>query len=256
MDLSKFGFRLGYGSAHTARTMMLEELQLLFNCVHNPDSSKTDYLKAIKEDNCLEKRSVKTRALTSRHLLYLYTLDHSISLFRVLRYFWERDIEGQPLLALLCSYSRDSLLRMSAPFILQYSEGEIVTREALEEYIAKKEPERFSKATLKSTAQNLNSTWTKSGHLVGKAKKIRSRAIATPGSVAYALYLGYLRSVRGEELFRTEYTRLLDCSIARCIELAEVASRRGWIIFKRIGKVMEVRFPNLLTEQEREWIHG
>jgi len=256
VDLSKFGFRLEYGSAHTARTMMLEDIQLLLKCVSNPDSSKTDYLKAIKEDNCLEKRSVKTRALTSRHLLYLYTLDPSISLFRVLRYFWERDIEGQPLLALLCSYSRDSLLRMSAPFILQYTEGEIVTREALEEYIAKKEPGRFSKATLKSTAQNLNSTWTKSGHLVGKAKKIRSRAVATPGSVAYALFLGYLESARGEALFTTEYTCLLECSMARCIELAEVASRRGWIIFKRIGKVMEVQFPNLLTEQEREWIHG
>ena len=37
--------------------------------------------------------------------------------------------------------------------------------------------------------------------------------------------------------------------------MAEEASRRGWINFKRIGNVMEVQFTNLLTAQEREWIH-
>ena len=252
---SPFGFRFDNGSAHTARTMMLEDLQLLLSYVNNQDSSKNDYLKAITEDNCLGKRSLKTRTLTSRHLVYLYSLDPSITIFRTLRYFWERDVDGQPLLALLCSYSRDSLLRMSAPLIVKLTEGEIATREALEEYIDEKEPDRFSKATLKSTAQNLNSTWTKSGHLVGKAKKIRARAIATPGSVSYALFLGYLTGTRGESLFMTEYTGLLDCSTARLIELAEDASRRGWIAFKRIGNVMEVQFPNLLTAQEREWIH-
>jgi hypothetical protein len=43
--------------------------------------------------------------------------------------------------------------------------------------------------------------------------------------------------------------------VARGVELAEDASRRGWINFKHIGKVMEVQFPNLLTANEREWIH-
>jgi hypothetical protein len=171
-----------------------------------------------------------------------------------MKYFWERDTDGQSLLALICAYSRDALLRMSAPFIMQYKEGEIVNRETLEVYIEKKFPDRFSKATLESLAQNLNSTWTKSGHLIGRAKKVRSRANATPGSVSYALFLGYLTGVRGEELFRTEYACLLDCSIDRSIKLAEEASLRGWIVFKRIGDVMEVLFPNLLTEQEREWI--
>lgn len=254
-NLSHFGFRFDNGSAHTARTMMLEDLQLLLSYVSSPDSSKNDYFKAITEDNCLGKRSVKTRTLTSRHLTYLYSLDTSITIFRALRYFWERDIDGQPLLALLCSYSRDSLLQMSTPLIVKLTEGETIARETLEDYIDEKYPDRFSKATLKSTAQNLNSTWTKSGHLVGKAKKIRSRAIATPGSVSYALFLGYLTGVRGESLFTTEYTCLLDSSKARLIELAEDASRRGWIVFKRIGNVMEVQFPNLLTAQEKEWIH-
>jgi hypothetical protein len=144
---------------------------------------------------------------------------------------------------------------MSSNLIRQLTEGKIATCEAMEEYIEENEPGRFSKATLKSTAQNLNSTWTKSGHMVGRAKKIRSRAMVTPGSVSYALFLGYLTGVRGQAMFETEYIRLLDCSTARSIELAEDASRRGWIVFKRIGNVMEVQFPNLLIAQEKEWIH-
>ncbi len=252
--LSRFGFRFEKGGVHTSRTMMLEDIKLLLSYVSSPSASKSDYLQAIEEDNCLGKRSGKTRKLTGSHLVELYSLDPSITIFRALRYFWERDPDGQPLLTLLCAYSRDSILRMSVPFIMHHSEGERVSRESLEEYIEDKFPDRFSKATLKSTAQNLNSTWTKSGHLIGKAKKIRDRASATPGSVSYALFLGYLTGVRGEGLFRTEYARLLDCSIDRSIELAEEASRRGWIVFKRVGDVMEVLFPNHLAEQEREWI--
>lgn len=252
--LSRFGFNFNKGSVHTARTIMLEDLKLLLLHVNTPDASKADYLKAIEDDNCLGKRSGETRKLTARHLVELYSLDLSVIIFRTLRYFWERDPEGQPLLALTCAYSRDTLLRMSAPLILQHTSGEIVSREALEAHIEKKFPDRFSKATLKSLAQNLNSTWTKSGHLTGKVKKVRSTARATPGSVSYALFLGYLSGVRGEELFRTEYTSLLDCPIDRSIELAEDASRRGWIVFKRVGNIMEILFPNHLTEKEREWM--
>ena len=251
---SLFGFRFDNGSAHTARTMMLEDLQLLLSYISNQDSPKNDYLKAVTEDNCLGKRSVKARTLTSGHLVYLYSLDPSTTIFQALRYFWDRDVDGQPLLALLCSYSRDSLLRISAPLIVQLTEGETIARVDLEEYINGKYPDRFSKATLKSTAQNLNSTWTKSGHLVGKTKKIRARAVATPGSVSYALFLGYLTGIRGESLFTTEYASLLDCSKAHLIELAEDASRRGWIVFKRIENIIEVQFYNLLTAQERGWI--
>ena len=157
------------------------------------------------------------------------------------------------------TYSRcaraHSLLRMSAPFILLYTEGEVVTRVSLEEFVEDFYPGRFSKATLKSIAQNLNSSWTKSGHLVGRATKTLSRVIATPGVVSYALLLGYLEGVRGESLFMTDYAQLLDTSVARLIELAERASSRGWIIFNRIGNVMEVQFPNLFTVQERVWIN-
>jgi len=124
----------------------------------------------------------------------------------------------------------------------------------LEEYLEKKYPGRFSKATLISTAQNLASSWTQTGHLSGRVKKSRSKAKPTPGSTAYALFVGYLSGERGESLFKTDYAKLLDCSFENAVELAETASRKGWIVFKRVSNVIEVVFPSLLTQQEMEWI--
>jgi hypothetical protein len=234
--------------------MMLGEVRGLLAFVDDVDAPKEAYVNGIETDNCLGKRSGKTRKITAKHLIELYALDSRIALFRSLLFFWRRDEEGQPLMALLCAYARDAILRMSSSFILTIREGNSVMREDLEEFLDSKEPGRFSKATLKSTAQNINSTWTQSGHLKGKVKKVRSRAKATSGSTAYALLLSYLEGTRGEALFSSEYTKLLDCSSERAIELAEEASRRGWIVMKRVGRVIEVLFPYLLTEQEKEWI--
>lgn len=258
--LGRFGFNFRAGGTHTARTMMLEDLRLLLSSVPSLSnlpsvgSAKGDYVKAIMEDNCLHKRSMRTRALTTRHLVELYALDSSVTLFRALLYFWKRDPDSQALLALLCAYCRDPILRISAPFILNLPENTVVSRNILEEFIDEKYPSRFSKATLKSTAQNINSSWTKSGHLIGRAKKIRSVARATPGATSYALFLGFLMGERGGLLFKTEYANLLDCSVERSIELANQAALKGWIVFKRLGNVIEVLFPELLNTQEMEWL--
>ena len=138
--------------------------------------------------------------------------------------------------------------------LLNVPEGKIIKRSDLEEFIVNQLPDRFSNTTIKSTAQNINATWTKSGHISGRSRKIRSKALATPGSVSFALLLGYLTGVRGEALFQTEYIALLDCTFEVAAEMAQDASRRGWIIFKRVGTVIEVLFPNLVTDREMEWI--
>lgn len=252
--LERFGFSYERGGVHTARTMMLVELRTLLSYIDKADAPKADYLEAIQVANCLGKRSGKTRTLTYRHLVDLYALDSSLMLFRALRFFWQRDIDGQPLLAALCAYFRDPIFRATAPFVLEFQEGATVTREAMEDFIDKQEPGRFSKATLKSTAQNINSSWTQAGHLVGRIRKIRSRTVATPGTVSFALLLGYVTGLRGESLFKSDFTQMLDCSFEKTIELAEDASRRGWISLKRVGQVVEVLFPNLITAQEMEWL--
>lgn len=252
--LEHLGFSYERGGVHTSRTMMLVELRALLSYVDNAEAAKADYLEAIQTANCLGKRSGKTRALTFRHLADLYALDPSLLVFRSLRLFWQRDVDGQPLLAALCAYSRDPILRATAPFVLGFEEGATVTREAVEEFIDAQEPGRFSKATLKSTAQNINSSWTQSGHLAGRVRKVRAHAVATPGTVSLALLLGYVSGLRGESLLKSDFTRMLDCSFEKTIELAEDASRRGWISLKRVGQVVEVLFPNLITAQEMEWL--
>ena len=85
-------------------------------------------------------------------------------------------------------------------------------------------------------------------------KKVRTKAKATPGAASFALLLGYLSGVRGESLYQTEYAKLLDCSMEEAIELSVEASRKGWIVLKRLGSVIEVLFPNLLSQQEMEWV--
>ena len=136
-DLDRFGFRNERGGAHLARTMMLEELQRLLSYVNDPKAEKSPYFQAIEAENCLAKRSGRTRSnLTARHLSDLYALDPALTLFRS----GERDLEGQPLLALICAYARDSILCSSATFIQSYLYGEKVTREALEELSTIKSP--------------------------------------------------------------------------------------------------------------------
>jgi hypothetical protein len=258
MQKSDFFSRLGFsnkrGGNHLARTMMLNELRDLLAYVRNPEVDIEEYKKAIEEDNCLGKRSGKSRTLTFRHLSGLYSLDRNTLLFRAILYFWNRDIDSRPLLALLCTYARDPVFRSSAPFILRAPEGKLVTRESLEAFIDNQEPGRFSKAMIKSAAQNISSTWTQSGHLYGRVKKIRAQANPTAGSVSYALLLGYLSGARGQALFQSEYAKLLDCSFDNALELAEEASRKGWIVFNRVGDVIEVLFPHLINQEEMEWV--
>lgn len=249
--LYKYGFSHKRNSVHVSRTIMIDELCSLFDTVAEC-AKREEYQYVIIEKNCLNKRSNRTRQLTYQHLAELYSLDYQYLIFRVMRWLWARDIDGQPLLALLCAYARDDLFRSTSSFILNQQIGEVVTRESLEKYIETKNPDRFSKSTLKSAAQNINASWTKSGHLRGKVKKIRSQANATPGSVTYALLLGYLQGLRGIMLFESEYARILDCSMERCIELAQIASGYGWIHFKHIGDVYDVHFPQWTDALEVE----
>ena len=254
-NLIRFGFNFEKGGAHLARTMMLKDLTSLIDYVDNQNASQDKYIKAIIDENCLGKKSGQTRKISLRHLKNLYILDPDVVLFRVLLFFWHRDPNSRPLLALLCTTARDAMFRKSVPFMRAYASGQRVDKKALEEFINKKEPDRFSKATLESLARNINATWTQSGHLTGRVKKYRSLVEPSAGAVSYALLLGYLSGVRGEALLYTDYAKILDCPGKMLVIHAEEASRKGWIVFKRVGDVIEVLFPNLLTSNEMEWIH-
>lgn len=253
--LEHFGFLYGKSGPHTARTLMLDELASLLECTSSESASVETYRNAIVEDNCLSKQSGRTRELTFRHLRDLYSLDPATPLFRTLLFFWNREPEGRALLAALCAYPRDTIFRGSYIWISPIPLGEQIRREFIEEKIEDTFPDRFSPASLKSIAQNLNSSWTKTGHLQGRAKKIRAKASPTPAATAYALYLGYISGIRGEELFHSPYAKVLDARPADLIEKAEVASRKGWIVMKRLGNVIEILLPQLITDEERSLLN-
>ena len=250
--LSFFGFAFGRNGVHTARTMMLNELHRLFDTVSAEDAEKEQYITAIVRDNCLGKRSEKNRHLTCTHLVTLYSLDCRLVLFRTLRFFWHRDPQSRPLLAALICCACDELFRRTLPFLLALHEEETYSRRALEEYIEAMDSERFSPATRQSVAQNLAASWGQAGYLTGSIHKRRSRARPGAGAVSYALLLGYLAGVRGELLLQTPFARFLDCAEDETLQLARDASRKGWLVCKQIGNVIDVNFSNLLTPGEQE----
>ncbi|WP_223673182.1 hypothetical protein, partial [Proteus terrae] len=81
---------------------------------------------------------------------------------------------------LLVALARDPLLRKTKTLILEKQLGESLHREEMEALFEKEFPQRFSEASLKSFAQNVNGTWTDAGYLVGRNRKHRSVPVLTP----------------------------------------------------------------------------
>lgn len=243
------GFKYGRNGAHASRTMMLSEITELF--AHSPaNANAQSYQQDIEEFNRLNKPTLKARQLTWRHLIDLYGMNVDIPLFRIFRLFWDADEAARPILACQMGLTRDPLLRLSKDKILELNIGQLLTRQEMEQVFSDSFPERFSSATLKSVAQNVNGTWTNAGYLKGRTKKHRSEAAIRPVNVAFALLVGYLQGATGNRLFNTEWAQMLECRSERLLELARIASHSGLISFKHSSEVIEIGFSNLLTREE------
>lgn len=252
--LQQFGFKYGRNGAHASRTMMLSEITELF-AVLPASASPAQYQQEIVQFNVLHKPTEKSRQLTWRHLCDLYGMDNGIPLFRVFRQLWDSDPEARLLLACQVGLTRDPLLRISKEKILALEPGQVLPRVEMEELFKERCPDRYSDATLRSIAQNVNGTWTSAGYLQGRTKKVRSQPNVRPVNVAFALFLGYLQGATGNRLFTSEWARMLVCTPDRLQDLARIASQIGLINFKHSSDVIEVNFPNFLTREEEAWRH-
>lgn len=250
----KFGFKYGRNGAHASRTMMLDEITTLFEG-RPPSATPAQYQEDIEHFNVLHKPTEKARKLTWRHLVDLYGMNTEQPLFRAFRRLWEYDEQARTVLACQMSLARDPLLRLSKPSILSLELGQPLAREQMEQTLAELCPDRFSPATLKSLAQNVNGTWTKAGYLKGRVKKVRSEPVIRPVNVAFALFMGYLQGATGNRLFTTEWARMLECRTERLLEHARMASHAGLITFKHSSEVVEVTFPDYLTREEETWLY-
>lgn len=249
------GFRWGEKGTHTSRTIMLRELDLLLAACPK-DATREQYVSAIRDDNCLRKRTVATRRLSAQRLSELYGLDPDMPLFRVMRLLWYADRGAHPLLSVLLALARDPLLRTTVPVILRMQPGEELARQQLTDALGRAVGSRLNESTLDKVVRDTAASWTHSGHLKGRGRKVRQQVSPTPIATTYAFFLGYAVGTRGEGLFRTTWARVLDASFDELVSLALDAKRLGLLDMSQSGGVIDISFSRLLTGEERRLIHG
>ena len=230
------GFRSGPRGTHSSRTMMLDELALLFSQRAFPDDIK----KAVVEENVLGKSTASGRSLSLQRLTELYCFDNSIPIFRVFSGLCRRDPAALPQLALLMAIARDPLLRASAKPVLGLASGSQLMRDVPRNAIASVVGDRMNEAVLDKVVRNTSSSWTKTGHLAGRTLKRRAHVRANQTAFAFALWLAHKAGFGGAELFDNGWVAALDLDPSSARALAERAHVTGLINFRRIGDVVEL----------------
>lgn len=251
----EFGLKTGRSGPHSSRTISLDELSKLLDALP-ADADLSAYQAAALQDNLLGKSTDSNRKASFRRLREFYVLDATVPIFRVFRTLWELDVHSRPQLALLVAFARDPLLQASTSTVLQTAEDSELIRHSLCKAIDTATLGRMNEATIDKVARNVSSSFSQSGHLVGRVRKIRQIVTATPVSVVLALLLGFVVGVRGKKLLSTEFVQLLDAppdvARARAID----ARRLGLIDLREAEEVFDVGFRRLLNERELRIAHG
>ena len=89
-------------------------------------------------------------------------------------------------------------------------------------------------------ARNAGSSWTQSGHLEGRVRKIRRLVRPTPAAVAFSLWLGSIQGFAGEDLLKTAWAGVLDAGPSDLLDLALRAKQLGLIQVLVGGGVVEI----------------
>lgn len=145
------------------------------------------YRAAVVEENVLGKRTLSTRKETASRLTALHGLDPSKPLFRVLRRLWDVDAAAHPQLALLNGLARDPLLMATTRQVMGMAQGQVLQRSEMVAAVQCFTHDRLSPKVLDAVARNTASSWTQSGHLKGKVKKLRQPLKPQPVALALAL---------------------------------------------------------------------
>jgi hypothetical protein len=235
------------GGPSTSQTIMIASLRRLLSLIP-VEAPPAAYRVAVMEENVLAKNTASGREWAFRQLRRFYSFDAHSLLFRALRDVWEHDEAGQPLLGLLCATARDPVLRASSATILAAEPGAAVSPSDFEQAIEAAFPGAYRGSTRRAAAQKVASSWAQSGHLHAEkpTRKVRVRVHPTPAAVAYALLLGHLQGARGQALFGTLWSQILDQPNSHLVDLAATASQQGILEFRKAGGVVEVTFHHLL----------
>jgi hypothetical protein len=250
-ESEKFGLKFSDGGPHISRTMMLAELGAVLASVLQ-GSGATDYRSAILQRNVLGKTTDSTRRESLRRLRELYALDEARAIFGLLRKLAALDTKSLPLLAMQVAWARDPLLRATTPPVTDASEGERVETASLAQAVESAFPKQYSDLSQNQTARHAASSWTQSGHLVGRAKKTRRRVKPTTLAVTMALFLGEIAGYHGAAVFSNPWCRLLDLNPDRAKAIGLEAHRAGLLNLRAVGEVVELSFPLLAEFQGRQ----
>ena len=218
---------------------MFAELRELLDTLP-ADANGTAYSEAVVADNALGKATVASRYHSRQRLRELYGCDPRIPLFRILRRLWAFDRIGRPLLALLAALARDPILRTTAPAVLRLPVGAELVRGTFIEVIRTGTGDRFKETVLDKIARNAASSWSQSGHLQGRMRKLRRRVEPTPGSLAFAAWLGAQEGIGGSALLNSRWAHVLDSTPSELTELGRRARRLGLIELRVGGGVFEM----------------
>lgn len=241
-ELEAFGFKFSSGGAHISRTMMLVELEAVLAAVPF-GSGAADYHEAILQRNVLGKNTDSTRKESLRRLRELYALDEAKPIFGLLRKLHVIDTSSLPLLALQTVWVRDPLFRATTQPVIDALDGERVETESLALAFEATFPKQYSVLSRNQTARHAASSWTQSGHLVGRTNKTRQRIKPTVVAVSMALFLGDIAGFHGATVFSNPWCRLLDLNAERAQAMGQEAHRAGLLNLRAVGEVVELSFP-------------
>lgn len=237
-------FELGSVRTSASHTIGIAHLTELLGTVP-ADASPEQYRHAVVEDNVLGRPTQAGRLRSFRHLRELYILDPSRPEFAALRYFWGIDEVARPLMAGVLAFIRDEIFRASYTAISTLPSGASVTSADLTAAVASVFGDEMSESTLGKTGRNTGASWTQTGHLVGRAKKVRTAVDARPAVIAYASYLGYLAGGRGIGVLENPWTAILELRGGNNLEKLRTAYTQGLLDLLVAGNVVEVSFPAL-----------
>jgi hypothetical protein len=246
--LERFGIKFSSGGAHISRTMMLQELiAVLANVPRYSDAAR--YREAILHQNVLGKTTDSTRQKSLRHLRELYALDDTVPIFGLLRTLYTTDPTSAGLLAVQVAWARDPLLRATTSAVIQSADGTCVETASLVEALEAAFPHQYSELNLNKIARNAASSWTQSGHLVGRTKKIRRRVNPTTVAAAMALFLGSVAGYCGAAVFSNPWCQILDLDTDSAKAMGFGAHRAGLLNLRVVGEIIDLSFP-LFTKLE------
>jgi hypothetical protein len=238
-------------SAITSHAIGIPELSTLLHHV-SAGSEYDAYRRAVLEDNVLGLTTANGRLWRFKTLRRLYLFRPDSLLFRALRDLWPDEAAARPLLAGLCALATDTVFRATAHHVVALNLGARVAAIDFAKPVEEIFPGVYAQSTMKTIESKAYASWAQTGHLgqPSRAVRPRIRAVACPANLAYALVLGHLQGVRGEALFDTIWTQVLDVPRSQMYDLAFSASQKGLLDFRHAGGVVEVGFRELLRPRE------